>query len=47
MFSATPKLIYCPGAPDLVLPEYSDLWVCLQKQDGPELVLPPAIGPAD
>jgi hypothetical protein len=45
MFSAVLKLIYLPGVPDLVLPEYSELPVRLQKQDGPELFLPPANGP--
>jgi hypothetical protein len=46
MFSAVLKLIYFPGAPNLVLPEYSELQARLQKQDGSELFLPPASGPA-
>ena len=46
MFRAVLKLTYFPGAPDLVLPEYSELQVRLQKQDEPKMLLPPAGGPA-
>jgi len=40
------KLTYFPVAPDLVLPEYSELQVRLQKQDEPEMLLPLAGGSA-
>ena len=46
MFRAVLKLTYFPGARDLVLPEYSELQVRLQKQDEPVMILPPASGPA-
>jgi hypothetical protein len=46
MFRAFLKLIYCPGALDMLLPEYSELQAGLQKQDGMELPLPSASGPA-
>ena len=46
MFRAVLKLIYFPGAPDSVLPEYSELQARLQKQDEPVMILPPASGPA-
>jgi hypothetical protein len=42
MFSAVLKLMYFPVAPDLVLPEYSELQARLQKQDEPVMILPPA-----
>jgi len=47
MCRAVLKLTYFPGARDLVLPEYSELQTCLQKQDEPVMILPPASGPAD
>lgn len=46
MFRAALKLTYFPGARDLVLPEYSKLQARLQKQDEPEMLLPPASSPA-
>ena len=46
MLSAVMKLTYFPGAQDLVLPEYSELQARLQKQDEPEMLLPPACGSA-
>jgi hypothetical protein len=46
MFRAVLKLIYFPGAPEPVLPEYAELQARLQKKDEPELLLPPANGPA-
>jgi hypothetical protein len=47
MFSVVLKLIYFPGASDLVLPEYSERQARLQKQDKPVMIFPPANGPAD
>jgi hypothetical protein len=46
MFKAILKLTYSPGAPDLVLLEYSELQASLQKKDEPVMILPPASGPA-
>jgi hypothetical protein len=46
MFRAVLKLTYFPGTRDLVLPEYSELQACLQKQAEPVMILPLASGPA-
>jgi hypothetical protein len=46
MFRAFLELIYFPGALDLLLPEYSELQASRQNQDGIELPLPSASGPA-
>ena len=46
MCRAVLKLTYFPAAPDLVLPEYPELQARLQKQDEPEMLLPPASGSA-
>jgi hypothetical protein len=46
MFEAVLKLMHIPGASDWSLPEYSELQARRQKQDGPELFLPPANDPA-
>jgi hypothetical protein len=45
MFRAVLKLIYFPGAPNLALPQHPELQARLQKQDEPELLLPPASRP--
>ena len=44
MCRAILKLTYFPVAPDLVLPEYPELQARLQKQDKPEMLLPPVSG---
>ena len=46
MFRAVLKLTYFPEAPDLVLPEYSELQARLQKRDEPVMIVLPASGPA-
>jgi hypothetical protein len=46
MFRAVFKLTYFPKVPNLVLPEYSELQVRLQKADASVMILPPASGPA-
>jgi hypothetical protein len=46
MSRAVLKLTYFPGAPDLLLPEYSELQARLQKRAQPVMMLPSASGPA-